>query len=213
MVAQRFLWQKQRQPPSLHAAQGPARRGRISSAQLNTSSHWKKYLKYEVTYMRPQSYQRSSQDSGQVVWTPEPKLLNRSLSGEAQAGDVYLGISAYKCFHKMKDCMRSLREWPQMGEKGPESSGAPVPLARGCGGPAKGTEKLWPQRLRRNRWVWGPGNQGEGYIKEKMLSMGSVWVRYFVRSFSAMVRSGLGTQSCLLQWVSNSKKGHRLIPQ
>ena len=36
---------------------------------------------------------------------------------------------------------------------------------------------------------------------------------YFVRSFSAMVRSGLGTQSCLLQWVSNSKKGHRLIPQ
>lgn len=38
-----------------------------------------------------------------------------------------------------------------MGEKGPESSGALVPLAWRCGGPAKGTEKLWPQRLRRNR--------------------------------------------------------------
>lgn len=101
-----------------------------------------------------------------------------------------------------------------MGEKGPESSGAPVPLARGRGGPAKETEKLWPQRLRR-AGVFGVLETRERGISRRRCCR---WVlcgqhSYFVRSFSAMLRSGLGTQSCLLQWVSNSKKGHRLIPQ
>lgn len=34
-----------------------------------------------------------------------------------------------------------------------------------------------------SRCVWGPGNQREGYIKEKMLSMGPVWTAQLFCSF------------------------------
>ena len=99
------------------------------------------------------------------------------------------------------------------GREGAEFWGAPVPLAWGCGGPAKGTEKLRPQRLRRCRWAWGPGGQGEGVSGRSCCR----WVpcgqhSYVVCSFSAMLRSGLETRSCLPQGVSNSKKGPRPIP-
>lgn len=101
------------------------------------------------------------------------------------------------------------KEWPQMGEEGPESQVAPMHLA-------------WRdlQRGLGNCGHRGWGETGDGGVleakerrrfKEKMVVVlmqllgPARTVQLFCSFFSlAVLRSGVGTQSCLPEWVLNS---------